>query len=122
MPTSDRTVPPFRPAADLLVDDEGATVYMDVPGLTIGDIEIELENQALSIRGERLFPYDEGDGRNVRRLERGFGRFERTLTVPPGLDAEQISASVAEGVLTLRVPRPEPSKPRRVEIRDPAAA
>jgi HSP20 family protein len=122
MPTSDRTVPPFRPPADLLVDDDGATVYMDVPGLTIGDIEIELESQALSIRGERRFPYAEGEGRNVRRLERGFGRFERTLTVPPGLDAEQISASVAEGVLTLRVPRPEASKPRRVEIRDPAAA
>ena len=106
MLTSDVTVPAFTPAAELLVDDEGVTVHMDVPGLTVDDVEIELERETLSVRGERPFPYDEGDGRMVRRIERGFGRFERTLTVPSGLDADQISASVTDGVLTLRVPKP----------------
>src|SRR3954469_18287147 len=90
---SDGPIPPFIPAADLLVDDEGVTVYMDVPGLTAGDLEIELENQTLSIRGERKFPYGQ-DGRTVRRIERGCGRFERSLNVPAGLDADQINASL----------------------------
>jgi HSP20 family protein len=116
MLASDGTaVPAFVPPADLLVDDEGVTVYMDVPGLTAGDLEIELENQTLSIRGERKFPYGQ-DGRTVRRIERGFGRFERSLNVPAGLDADQIDASLTDGVLSLRVPKPESLKPRRVEI------
>ena len=110
------TVPAFVPPADLLVDDEGVTVHIDVPGLTAGDVEIELEHQTLSIRGERKFPYGEDNDRAVRRIERGFGRFERTLSVPAGLDADQINASLTDGVLSLRVPKPESLKPRRVEI------
>jgi HSP20 family protein len=119
---SDGTVRPFIPATDVLVDDEGVTVCMDVPALTVGDIEIELESETLSVRGERRSPYREGDGRAVRRIERGFGRFERRLTLPRGLDADKISASLNDGVLTLRVPRSESLKPRRHAIGVPAAA
>jgi HSP20 family protein len=108
----------FIPPADLLIDDEGVTVYMDVPGLRSENLEIELENDVLTIRGERPFPYAREDGHGpVRRIERGFGRFERTLRVPGGLNPDTVQASLADGVLTLRIPKPETLRPRRIEIR-----
>jgi HSP20 family protein len=108
----------FIPPADLLVDDDGVTVYMDVPGLRAEEnLDIELENDVLTIRGARPFPYAREDGKGpVRRIERGFGRFERTLRVPPGLDPDSVEASLADGVLTLRIPKPEAQRPRRIEI------
>jgi HSP20 family protein len=112
------TVGAFVPPADLLVDDDGVTVYMDVPGLRSDNLEIELENDVLTIRGDRPFPYAQDAGRGpVRRIERGFGRFERTLRVPRGLDPEAIDATLSDGVLTLRIPKPETMRPRRVEIK-----
>jgi HSP20 family protein len=114
---TDGGIPAFIPPADVLVDNEGVTVHMDVPGLTVGDIEIELENDVLTIRGERKFPYGQDGDRQVRRIERGFGRFERTLAVPNGLEAERINASLTDGVLTLSVPKPEQLKPHKVEIK-----
>jgi HSP20 family protein len=105
------TAPAFLPPADLLVDDEGVTVLIDLPGLTSGDLEIELESQTLSIRGERRFPYGHDDGCAMRRVERGFGPFGRSFSIPTRLDADQINASLTDGVLTLHVPRPESFEP-----------
>src|ERR1700761_465316 len=107
----------FIPPADLLVDDNGVTGYMDVPGLRAENLDIELETDVLTIRGERPFPYAREDGRGpVRRIERGFGRFERTLRVPAGLDPATVQASLADGVLELGTPKPETQRPRRIEI------
>jgi HSP20 family protein len=112
------TVSAFIPPADLLIDDDGVTVYMDVPGLRAENLEIELENDTLTIRGERPFPYPHEDGGGpVRRIERGFGRFERTLRVPAGLNPESVQADLHDGVLTLRIPKPETLRPRRIEIK-----
>jgi len=108
----------FVPPADLLIDDTEATVYVDVPGLRPQDIDIELENDLLTIRGERPFPYPREAGNDpVRRIERAFGKFERTIRVPRGLDPKAIDASLSEGVLTLHIPRPEQPRPRRIEIK-----
>ena len=106
----------FTPPADVLVTDDGATVYMDVPGVDPDALEIELENDILTVRGERPYPYGDGAG-TVRRVERGFGRFERTLRVSRDLDPNAIQASMSNGVLTLVLPKPESLKPRRIEIR-----
>jgi HSP20 family protein len=110
----------FIPAADVLVSDDGVTVYMDVPGLTVEDLEIELENDVLTVRGQRPFPYgSEADGgRTWRRIERGFGRFERSLRVPRGLNPESVEAALNDGVLILRIPKPEELKPRRIPVRE----
>lgn len=111
------TVGAFVPPADLLVDDDGVTVIMDVPGLRPENLEIELENDVLTVRGQRPFPYPREDGQGpVRRIERGFGRFERSLRVPRGLDPDAIQASLTQGVLTLSIPKPETMRPRRIEI------
>jgi HSP20 family protein len=112
------TMGAFIPPADLLIDDDGVTVHMDVPGLRSENLEIELENDQLTVRGDRPFPYPQEDGNApVRRIERGFGRFERAIRVPRGLDPEAIEASLSEGVLTLRIPKPETMRPRRIEIK-----
>jgi HSP20 family protein len=100
----------------VLVDGDGVTVYMDVPGLRAGDIDVELENDIVSVRGERRFPYEDRGDAVIRRIERGFGRFERSLRVPPGLAPDSVQAALADGVLQLRIPRPESMKPHRIPI------
>jgi HSP20 family protein len=114
--SSDTQVRPFVPPADVLVTDEGVTVHMDVPGVRAEDLDVELENDILTVRGDRPYPYGDSGG-VVRRMERGFGRFERTLRVPRELDPNAIEASVTDGMLTLRLPKPEAPKPHRIEIR-----
>jgi HSP20 family protein len=125
---SDTQVSPFVPPADVLVTQEGVSVYMDIPGVHADALDVELENDTLTVRGERPYPYAGDSGRVVKRLERGFGPFERTLRVPRDLDPNAIEATMAEGVLTLRLPKPESLKPHRIPIkggaqhREPEAA
>jgi HSP20 family protein len=114
---SEGTASAFVPPADVLVDDDGVTVYMDVPGVGSDHLDVELENEMLTVRGERPYPYGENGDGAVRRIERGFGRFERSLRVPRGLDPDAIEASLTDGVLRLRVPKPESLKPRKIEIK-----
>ena len=112
------TVGASVPPADLLIDDDGVTVYMDVPGLRAENIQIELENDVLTVSGERPFPYPRENGAGpARRVERGFGRLQRSLRVPPGLNPDAIEASISDGVLKLRMPKPESLRPRRIEVR-----
>jgi HSP20 family protein len=112
----------FVPAADVVVSDEDVTVTMDVPGLRVDDLDIELENDVLTVRGERTYPYaTDGETRGWERIERGFGRFERSLQVPRGLDPDAIEASLDAGVLTLRILKPETLRPKRVQIGGGAA-
>jgi HSP20 family protein len=116
--SSQRQIASFAPPADLIEDNDGVTVHMDVPGVRSEDLEIELQNDILTVRGTRPFPYQtqDGDG-TLRRAERGFGRFERSLRVPPGLSPDAIQASLKDGVLTLRIPKPEQLKPHRIEVK-----
>jgi HSP20 family protein len=117
--SSQQQVASFAPPADLVEDEEGITVHLDVPGVRPEDLEIELENDVLVVRGQRPFPY-RGEGAPqgvVRRTERGFGRFERSLRVPQGLDPNAVQASLRDGVLTLRIPKPEQLKPHRIEVK-----
>jgi HSP20 family protein len=108
----------FVPPADVLVDDEGVTVYMDVPGVGNDKLGVELENDVLTVRGERPHPYgQDGGDRGTRRVERTFGRFERSLRVPRGLNPDAIEASLKDGVLMLRIPKPESLKPHRIQIK-----
>jgi HSP20 family protein len=111
----------FLPPADVLVSDEGVVVYMDVPGLRAEDLEIELEQDMLSVRGERRPPWESLEGCTAR-IERAFGRFERTLRVTHGLDPETIEASLDAGVLQLRLPKPAEHQPRKIEVKPGATS
>jgi HSP20 family protein len=117
--TVESAAPRFLPPADVLVTDEGVMVYMDVPGLSTEQLDVELENDTLTVRGERPYPYTgEGMERAVRRIERGFGAFERTLRVPRGLDPDAVEASLHDGVLSLRIPKPPTPEPHHIPIRE----
>lgn len=109
----------FFPPADVLVSDTDVTVHLDLPGMRAEEIEIELDNDVVSIRGERRFPYadDESSATTWRRIERPFGAFERSLRVPRGLDPDAIEAAMHDGVLTVRMRKPEPVRPHRIEVR-----
>jgi HSP20 family protein len=107
----------FLPLADVLVADDEVTVMIDLPGLEVDDLQIELQDDLLTVRGRRDFPEGNGgESRSWQRIERGFGEFARTLQVPRGLDPDAIEASLDAGVLTLRIAKPERLRPHRVRI------
>jgi HSP20 family protein len=106
----------FVPPADLIVSNEAVTVTMDVPGLNADSLEIELTGDILTVRGERQYPQVNRESTQWYRMERGYGKFQRILQVPRGLDADAVTASIADGVLTIHVPLPDARKPHRIQI------
>jgi len=106
----------FVPPADLMVSQDAVTVTMDVPGLNADSLEIELTGEILTVRGERQYPQLDRQSTQWYRMERGYGKFQRILQVPKGLDPDAVSASIADGVLTIHLPIPEARKPRRIQI------
>ena len=105
----------FLPAADLAVSDSDLVLTLDLPGLTAEDLEIEVRNDELTVRGERR-PREAGDGTSYVYAQRPFGAFEHRIQIPDGVDPNSITASMQHGVLSLIVPKPEPVKPRKIEI------
>jgi HSP20 family protein len=104
----------FLPTADVQVRDGDVLLTMDVPGVTAGDLDIEFVDGYLTVRGERRRP--DVDDANWLHAERAFGRFERRVRLPEGVDPESITANVKNGVLTLVVPQPEKPQPKTIEI------
>jgi HSP20 family protein len=103
------------PAMDLVEEGEQYVLRADLPGVGEDDVSVELEDNVLTVSGERKSEHrEQGDG--FRRIERSSGSFSRSLTLPEGIDAEQIRARFEQGVLEVRVPKPEQRKPRRVAI------
>ncbi len=103
------------PAMDLVETDDHFILRADLPGLDERDVNIEVEDNVLTISGERKEEHQD-DQQGFYRVERSFGQFSRTLTLPKGIDPESISAHFQDGVLEVRIPKPEESKPRRISI------
>ena len=103
------------PAMDLVEHDDHFLLRADLPGLAENDVNIELNDGSLTISGERKAEHEQKE-RGFYRLERQFGSFSRTLTLPDGIDGEQIKASFTNGVLEVWIPKPEERKPRRIPI------
>jgi len=103
------------PAMDLVETDEDFVLRADLPGMTEEDVKIELEDNVLTVSGERKSDH-ETKGEGFYRIERASGGFYRSLTLPEGVDPEGIQAQFDRGVLEVRIPRPEQRKPRRVAI------
>jgi HSP20 family protein len=111
-----RWVPPM----DLMEADDHFVLHADLPGLGEDDVSIEIQDNTLTISGERKSEHEERQ-RGWYRLERAFGRFSRSLSLPEGVDADAVSAEFDKGVLEVRIPKPEERKPRRVAIKAGAA-
>ena len=109
---SQRWVPPM----DLVEGDDHFLLKADLPGLGEDDVSIEIRDNALTISGERKAEHESRE-RGWYRVERSFGRFSRSLTLPEGVNADAVEASFDKGVLEVKIPKPEQRKPRRVAIR-----
>jgi HSP20 family protein len=103
------------PPVDLVEAEDHFVLRADLPGLSEEDVAIEVQDGTLTISGERAAEHEQRE-RGWYRIERSFGSFRRSLTLPDGVDAEAISASFDRGVLEVRIPKPAERKPRRVEI------
>ena len=103
------------PSMDLVETDEHFVLRADLPGLSEKDVSIEFEDNVLTVSGERKAEHEEKK-EGFYRMERSFGQFRRSLTLPDGVDADAIAATFDKGVLEVRIPKPEQRKPRRVQI------
>ena len=111
------------PSMDLVETDAHFVLRADLPGLSEEDVAIELEDNVLTVSGERKAEHEEKK-EGFYRVERSFGQFRRSLTLPEGVNADAITATFDKGVLEVRIPKPEERKPRKVAIQvgDTAAA
>jgi HSP20 family protein len=107
-----RWVPPM----DLVEHEDHFVLKADLPGLSEDDVSIEVQDGTLRISGERRAEHEERE-KGWYRVERSFGSFSRSLTLPDGVDPDGISAEFDRGVLQLRIPKPEERKPRRISIK-----
>jgi HSP20 family protein len=106
----------WLPPMDLVEADDHFVLKADLPGLAEGDVSIEVQDGTLTISGERQAEHESRE-RGWYRIERSFGSFSRSLTLPDGVDPDSISAEFDRGVLEVRIPKPEERKPRRVAIK-----
>lgn len=109
------TTPRWLPAMDLVEISDHYVLRADLPGLSDGDVNVQLEDNVLTVSGERKAEHeDQQEG--YYRLERAFGAFSRSLTLPDGVDPDGVEAHFDRGVLEIRIPKPEQKKPRTVQI------
>jgi HSP20 family protein len=106
----------WLPRVDIRENAEGVTLLMDLPGLGKDDVQITLENNVLTIAGERKLETDEKTNDTYHRLERQHGAFSRSFTLANTVRTDKVEASFQDGVLRIQLPKQEESKPRRIAI------
>ena len=100
---------------DLVEAEDHFLLKADLPGLTEEDVNIEVRDGILQVSGERKVEHESRE-RGWYRMERSFGRFSRSLTLPEGIDPDAVAARFEHGVLEVRIPKPEERQPRRIQI------
>ena len=108
--TSNRT---FNPAIDVRASDTEVALVCDVPGVKQEDLEITLANHVLTIKGTRRFDTHENE---QEMLGRAYGTFSRSYTLPDALHDEKLAAQLADGVLTIRIPKLPKAQPRKIQV------
>lgn len=102
------------PSVNIWEDGDTAYVEAELPGMTMNDIEVAVMGNQVTIKGERKIADPEGG--TFRRRERPQGAFSRMLSLPWEIDAEHVEATLHDGVLTIRLPKSESSKPRKIQV------
>lgn len=105
---------PWTPAVDILETENELLLKMDLPEVAQKDVDIRLENDTLTIKGERKF--EQAQGKGYHRIERSYGSFARTFTLPNTVDTEKVKADCRNGVLTITLPKKEVAKPRTIRV------
>jgi HSP20 family protein len=109
------TTSSFAPPVDVYEDEHNVTLKIEVPGIDEKDIDVRIENNVLTVHGERKFEKEEKE-ENFRRVERQYGSFTRTFTLPPTVDAEKVSANYDRGILKIVLPKKAEAKPKQVKV------
>jgi HSP20 family protein len=110
------TATAWAPALDISERKDAYLVTVELPGVEADDLEITMEDGLLTIQGERQFT-SESSEQQFHRVERRYGAFRRSITLPAQVQAEQIQASFDNGVLQIVVPKAEEAKPKRIQVR-----
>ena len=105
----------WSPAVDVYEDGEALRLHADLPGLKKEDIKIQVREGVLTLRGERKFETEEKKD-NYFRVERRYGSFLRSFSLPNTVDTEQIRATMKDGVLELVIPKKAESKPKEIQV------
>jgi HSP20 family protein len=109
------TAAAFAPAVDVYENGEKVVLKLDVPGIKEEDLDIRVENQTLSVRGERKFEKEEKE-ENFHRIERRYGSFFRSFSLPTTVDTENVEASYNAGVLKLELKKKASAQPRQIKV------
>jgi HSP20 family protein len=103
------------PAMDLVDTEDDLVLRADLPGMSEDDLRIEIKDGVLTIAGERRAEHEKR-GEGFHRVERSFGSFSRSLSLPEGVNPKRVAADFKDGVLEVRIPKPDGTKPIRVSI------
>ncbi len=105
----------WGPLVDISETDDEIKVIAEVPGMKKEDIKISIQDNVLTLRGEKKQEKEEKD-KNSHRVERAYGAFERSFSLPASVQTDKVKASYKEGVLTISLPKPEEAKPKEIDI------
>jgi HSP20 family protein len=105
----------FVPPVDIYENEHGITLKMEVPGVSQEDLHISLENSTLTVSGERKFEKNEKE-ENFHRIERRYGAFTRSFTLPNTVDAEKVNAGYENGILSIQLAKKAEAKPKQIKI------
>jgi HSP20 family protein len=109
------TTTSFAPPVDIYEDEHSITLKMEAPGIDENDIDVRVEGNTLNVRGERKLEKDEKE-ENYRRIERQYGSFTRSFTLPSSVDSGQVSAHFDKGVLKINLAKKGDAKPKQIKI------
>jgi HSP20 family protein len=105
----------FAPAVDVYEDEHNVTLKIEVPGIEEKDIDVRIENNVLTVHGERKFEKEEKE-ENYRRIERQYGSFTRSFTLPNTVDTEKVNANYDKGVLNITLAKKAEAKPKQIKV------
>jgi HSP20 family protein len=112
---SEVSEPTWRPQMDIFEDQDAFLLSAELPGIEPGQVEIKVENDLLTLSGERVLEHEDRRD-NYHRIERTYGQFARSFTLPESVDAENISARSVNGVLTVTIPKKPEVQPRQISV------
>ncbi|MEX0803320.1 MAG: Hsp20/alpha crystallin family protein [Candidatus Binatia bacterium] len=112
-------IPELMPSMDVVETDKEIEITTELPGLQEKDIQVNVADNVLTIKGEKKAEKEEKD-KNYRLVERSYGSFSRTLELPPGVNPDTVKASISNGVLKVTVPKPAPAQVKKVEVKTAA--
>ena len=106
----------WNPSIDVIESENDYEVKAEIPGMEKDDIKVSFEDNMVTLTGEKKRESEEND-RNYRRIERSYGKFERSFRLPNGINVDEIKANYKNGVLSISMPKSEASKPKEIAVK-----